>query len=198
SVRRDDAIAGLHLTGQGGKHRGHAARGRARGFGTFEIGHALFEHGNGRVTKARIDEARLGIVEGGLRLLRAVINIAGREVNGFRRLLERRALLTRMDQPRCRAPLPFDFAFVCHRKNLLEQKHLDPEGRGAKCVSQTLLAAYFTWPQAELKSPRSRAQYPFPPAKVNGERAPVSHAWMTEQPDLRRRPRSLPQHRRSF
>src|SRR5262249_10665619 len=61
---------------QRGGHRRHAARGRARGFGAFELRHAPLEHGHGRVGVARVDVARLGVVEARLALFGGVVDEA--------------------------------------------------------------------------------------------------------------------------
>ena len=42
----DDVIAAFELAGQRQRHRRHAGRGRARGFGALERRHALLEHRN--------------------------------------------------------------------------------------------------------------------------------------------------------
>src|SRR5678809_1072086 len=54
----DHVVAGLDQPHDRGGDGGHAGCGRARGLGAFERGHALLEHGHGRVGIARIDVAR--------------------------------------------------------------------------------------------------------------------------------------------
>jgi hypothetical protein len=51
-LRRHNMIAGLELAEQSGRHRSHAGRGRARGFGALKRRHALLEHRNRRVGEA--------------------------------------------------------------------------------------------------------------------------------------------------
>jgi hypothetical protein len=76
-ARGDHAVAGLELTHQRGIHRRHPARHRARGGCAFQQRHPLLEHGDGWIAVAAVDEARLLILEAGLRRLGARIAIAG-------------------------------------------------------------------------------------------------------------------------
>ena len=50
-------IARPQLPHQGGGDRGHARCGGPRRFGAFEQGHALFEHGDGRIAEAAVLKA---------------------------------------------------------------------------------------------------------------------------------------------
>ena len=57
-LRRHHVIAGFQRRQHRGRHRGHAGRGRAAGFGAFEFDHAALEHRDRRIGIARIDDSR--------------------------------------------------------------------------------------------------------------------------------------------
>ncbi len=95
---RDHVIAGFHQPHQRGGDGRHAGGGRARGLGAFERGHALLEHGHGRVGIARIDVTRRLAGEARLALLGARIDIALGEEQRLRRLAELRAQRAGMNQ----------------------------------------------------------------------------------------------------
>ena len=97
-LRGDHVIAGLELTDQRQRHRRHAGRGRARGFGAFERRHALFEHRDGRIGEARVLEARLFVLEAALGLGGAVVDIALRQEQRLGSLAELRAQRAGMNQ----------------------------------------------------------------------------------------------------
>ena len=99
----DHVVAGAHQPHQRGGHRRHAGRGRARGLGAFERGHALLEHVHGRVGVARIDVARLLAGEARLAFLGARIDIALREEQRLGGLAELRAQRAGMHQAGFRA-----------------------------------------------------------------------------------------------
>ncbi len=80
-ARRHDMVAGL---GAAQKCRGHRRHARCRGariLGAFQRAHALFEHVDGGIGVARIDEARLLALEAGFRRLRRLVDIALGEVH---------------------------------------------------------------------------------------------------------------------
>src|SRR5256885_8626607 len=84
-------IARPQLPDQRRGHRRHAARGRAGCLGAFERAHARFEHGHRRVTVARIDVARLFVLEPAFGTDGAVIDIALGEIKRLRILAKGRA-----------------------------------------------------------------------------------------------------------
>ena len=75
-LRRHHVVAGFELADERQRHGGHAGRGRARSFGAFERRHALFEHRDRRIGKARILEARLFVLEAALGLGGAIVDVA--------------------------------------------------------------------------------------------------------------------------
>ena len=85
-------IAVLQLAQQGGKHRRHAGGGGEAGLRTIDLGQPLLEHGNRGIAVAGIDEALVVAEKAGLRLLGAVVDKAGVEVQRFRGLAMGRAV----------------------------------------------------------------------------------------------------------
>src|SRR6185369_1234840 len=94
----DHVVAGLKRCEDRGRYRGHAGRGRARGFRALEFDHAALEHINRRIGIARIDKAGFMALEPGLALLRAVVDVALGEEQRLRRLAELRAQRAAMDE----------------------------------------------------------------------------------------------------
>ena len=84
-------IAGLDLTGQRQRHRGHAGCGRPRGLGAFERRHARLEHGDRRIGEARILETRLFVLEAAFGLGGVVVDVALGQKQRFGSLAEWRA-----------------------------------------------------------------------------------------------------------
>jgi hypothetical protein len=72
----DHVVTRPELADQGRRYRRHAGCGRASRFGSFERGHAAFEHGDRGVGKARIEIARLFALETGLALLSRFVDKA--------------------------------------------------------------------------------------------------------------------------
>ena len=103
-ARRHDVVAGLEEAQQRRRHRRHAGGRGARGFGAFQQAHALLEHGRGRVGEARVDEARVLVLEAGLGLLGAVVDERLGEEHRLRRLAELRAQRAAVHQQRLGAP----------------------------------------------------------------------------------------------
>ena len=91
-------VAGAQLAHHRGGDRSHAGRGRARGLRAFERGHALLEHGDGRIGEARILVARVLVLEAPLGGERAVVDVALGEEQRLRGLAELRAQRAGMDQ----------------------------------------------------------------------------------------------------
>ena len=91
-------IAGLERREDRRGDRGHAGRGRARGFGAFELDHAALEHRDRRIREARIDEAGILALEARLALLGGVVDVALGQEQRLRRLAELRAQGAGMDQ----------------------------------------------------------------------------------------------------
>ena len=91
-------IAGLELADERQRYGRHAGRGRACSLGVFERRHALFEHRDRRIGKARILEARLFVLEAALGLGGAVVDVALGEKQRFRSLAELRAQCAGMHQ----------------------------------------------------------------------------------------------------
>ena len=90
-LRRDHMVAQADEAHQRGRHRRHAGRGRTRGLGAFERGHAALEHAHGRVRIARIDVARDFAGKARLAIFCARVEVALRQEQGFRHLAELRA-----------------------------------------------------------------------------------------------------------
>ena len=86
-----DMIAGPDLAHQRGGDRRHSGRGRACSARAFERGHALLEHGHGRVREARILIAGLFVLEAPFRTQGAVIDVTLGEEECLRGLAELRA-----------------------------------------------------------------------------------------------------------
>ena len=86
-----DMVAGAKLAHERGGHRRHAGCGRTRGLSAFERAHARLEHGNRRITVARIDEARLLALEALLGARGIVVDVALGEVERLGILAELRA-----------------------------------------------------------------------------------------------------------
>ena len=80
----------LRCTEDRRRHRRHAGGRGARILGAFQRAHALFEHVDGRVGVARIDEARLLALEARFGRLRALVDIALGEVHRLGGLAEAR------------------------------------------------------------------------------------------------------------
>ena len=91
-------IAGLELADQRQRHRRHAGRGRARGFGAFERRHARLEHRDGRIGEARILKAGLFVLEAPLGLGGVLVDVALGEEQRLRGLAELRAQCAGMDE----------------------------------------------------------------------------------------------------
>ena len=90
-LRGDHVIAGLELAEQRDRHRRHAGRGRARGFGALERRHARLEHRDRRIGEARILVARLLVLEAPLGLRGAFVDVALRQEQRLGGLAELRA-----------------------------------------------------------------------------------------------------------
>ena len=98
-LRRHDMVAGPDLAHQRGGDGRHARRSGAAGLGALEGGHALLQHGDGRVREAGILEARILVQEARLALLGAVIDMALRQEQRLGGLAELRAHGAGMDEP---------------------------------------------------------------------------------------------------
>ncbi len=156
----DHAVAGFHQAGDRREHRRHAAGGGARGLGAFQQRHALLEHRDGRVAEAAIDEARLGIVERGLRLFRGLVDVAGRHVDRLGGLGMLRAGQAAMHHLGGETPIRGNVVLVVlhhpgspwiagEMPRIQAQKNPDRnKGRGGLEDARHLLAAYLTWPQS--------------------------------------------------
>ncbi len=107
SLGGDDMVAGPHLAHQRGGDRGHAGRRRTRRFRALEGGHAAFEHGDGRIGEARIEEAGRRAREALLAFLGAVIDEALGQKERFGRLAELRAQRARLHEARFGVVLAF-------------------------------------------------------------------------------------------
>ena len=118
-ARGDDVVAGLEEAQQRGGDGRHAGGGGARGFGAFQQPHALLEHGDGGIGEARIDEARVLVLEAGLGLLGAVVDERLGEEQRLGGLAEGRAQRAAVHQQRLGAPglrrAPAWAGFVGHR-----------------------------------------------------------------------------------
>ena len=86
--RGDDMVAGPDLPHQRRGHRRHAGRGGARGFRAFEQGHALLEHGDGRIAETAVLEALVRAGETAFRDLGAVVDKALGEKQSLRSFAE--------------------------------------------------------------------------------------------------------------
>src|SRR3546814_6257642 len=78
----------LELRHQGGEDRAHAAGRRQAGFGAFQQAQALLEHGHRGVGIARVLKTLDVALEGGFRLLRIGVDVAGGEVERLAGLVE--------------------------------------------------------------------------------------------------------------
>src|SRR4029077_20735671 len=141
---------------QRGRDRRHAARGAARGFGPFNRAHARLEHGHGGIGIAAIDETFLVALEAALGLLGAIVDVAGVEEDGFRRLAELAPERALMHEPGRRAPrLPLLLLVLLCRHGIHSLRSragtkkpglwLPPKDRDC---SHGLLATCLTWLQA--------------------------------------------------
>ena len=110
SARRHHVIAGAELPHERGGHRRHAARRGAGGLRPLKGGHALLEHGHGRIGEARVKkalalalEARFGLCgipealiealkDSGVKNLTVISNNAGVDGFGLGKLLETRQI----------------------------------------------------------------------------------------------------------
>ena len=87
-ARRHNVIAGLEEAQQRGRHRRHP-RGRGAGrLRPFQQAHALLEHADGGIGEARVDVARVLVLEAGLGLLGAGVDVALSKVERLGRLTE--------------------------------------------------------------------------------------------------------------
>ncbi len=84
----DDVVAGLEEGKERGGDGGHAGRGRARDLGALEQAKALLEHGDGGIAEAGVLVARVLVLEAGLGLLGARVDVALGEEEGFGGLAE--------------------------------------------------------------------------------------------------------------
>src|SRR5262249_32622700 len=148
------------------RHRGHAGRGRAAGFGAFELDHAPLEHRNRRIGVARIDVAGILALEARLALLGTVVDIALGEEHRLRGLAKFRSQCAGMDQPgfgavtgsrlrrgRRRHVTSIVTATSGHKKTGLGETLT-----AGITLSPACLAIYLTWLQAgRLKSPRDKS-----------------------------------------
>ncbi len=123
-LRRHDMVAGPHLTHQCGVDCRHPGRGRARGLGAFERRHALLEHGDGGIGKARILVARLLVLEAPLGLQRIVVDVALGEEQRLRGFVELRTQNPGMHQAGFRAVA---FGRGCSHRSLLQTQKTRPE-----------------------------------------------------------------------
>ncbi len=154
-------IAGFDLADQRQRHRGHAGRGGACGFGALEGCHPPLEHVDGRIGKTRILIAGVLALEARLRLGRIVIDIALRQIKRLGRLAEGRTQRARLHQTGLGT-----IDFFCGRGHVallkpafskrppanenIGQKKTRPGGQSSRPGSHVpgLLANCFTWLQA--------------------------------------------------
>ena len=122
SLGRDHMVARFQLAQHGGGDGGHAAGGGAGGLGALQQGHALFEHGDGGIGEARIDEARRLAFEARLGSLHVGIDIALGEEHGLGGLAELRAHGPAMHEPGRGAQLVHGFGGF--RGRVFSARHL--------------------------------------------------------------------------
>src|SRR5690606_7567883 len=109
----------------------HAGRRRACRLGAFQQPHTLFEHRDGWIGKARIDEPGLVASEAGLGLLSGVVDVALGEKERLGCLAKLRPELSAVDEERFGRPL------LTGIRNLIALRH----GRLLTC-----------WPQGKKKT----------------------------------------------
>ena len=146
-----DMVARLQLAHQGRGDRRHAACRGARRLRAFQERHAPLEHGDGRVGEARIDEPRILALEPRLRHLHRVVEIALREEQRLRGLLEAGAQRPAVNElgRGAQALGVAGFAGIGHLLFVLSGSA--PEGKKTRRISEgpDLLARCLTWRQAD-------------------------------------------------
>ncbi len=97
-ARSDDMVARPHRRHHRRGDRRHAGRGRATGLGALERGHPSFEHRRRRIAEPAVLEAGIGVQEAAFGLRGVVVDMALRQIQGFRGLAELRTLDAVMDE----------------------------------------------------------------------------------------------------
>jgi hypothetical protein len=106
----NDMVARLHLAEKRCGNGGHARCGRPGVFGAFQRAHALFEHVDGGIGIARIDEAFRLALEARFGSFSAFVDVALREEEGLGGFAVLRSRGAAVDECGCRTP-----GLRCHR-----------------------------------------------------------------------------------